>query len=509
MLSDAGLIAAITTQGMFVQKGLLDYAPDFDRGLQFHEAGAQAGLWIMETQKAFDGTEETENAIAYFSESALDKEFDKKTLARHVQKAVKLYDRFHELVTTEIRLLEKTGGKHLSGDKSLADQVLKDHRHRIVLSAKSMFSIYKRDETNLSHDERMKGKHIAWKRVVESGSTHEEDQEWIRTAMYDIGCILMQGYEGVPSNPKAANAWWRKAADLGHPMACNNLGSSFYLGNGLPKDEEKAHFWYRKAKENGFFTKTETFGNELHGWAEAAIAKDTGVPEELAKWVLQGNDLKSRMHTFRVNDWLVANGKASGPRRVAGKLAKLVLKAWGGALDAKSAADVKAIIKKHETVSSIQKGIAQDCPEDRDMSPLDEIRWILGKLKLNPKPESQSEETSLAPQTILHLAHRFIRLADNIELVGGHLKPLSAADVDKNPLFAKLVCVTCGKTAQQTGTDKLKRCTACKSVAMAYCGRECQTKDYSGELGVHGVKSARRVGRESECGMIGKALSSK
>jgi TPR repeat protein len=48
-----------------------------------------------------------------------------------------------------------------------------------------------------------------------------------------------------------AAAWYRKAADQGHPLAQNELGFFYQQGFGLPEDVTQSLFWYRKAAEAG------------------------------------------------------------------------------------------------------------------------------------------------------------------------------------------------------------------------------------------------------------------
>jgi hypothetical protein len=46
-------------------------------------------------------------------------------------------------------------------------------------------------------------------------------------------------------------AWYRRAADLGHLGAMNNLGLMYYQGKGVPQDYPQAMAWYRMAADLG------------------------------------------------------------------------------------------------------------------------------------------------------------------------------------------------------------------------------------------------------------------
>jgi len=55
--------------------------------------------------------------------------------------------------------------------------------------------------------------------------------------MYESGRGVEQKYD-------EAVAWFRKAAEKGHPMAQANLGVMYELGHGVPQDLVKAHMWF-------------------------------------------------------------------------------------------------------------------------------------------------------------------------------------------------------------------------------------------------------------------------
>ncbi|MDN5752647.1 MAG: hypothetical protein L0H15_05115 [Nitrosospira sp.] len=47
-------------------------------------------------------------------------------------------------------------------------------------------------------------------------------------------------------------AWYRKAADQGHPGAQTNLGVLYYKGNGVKQDFVEAEKWFNIASAAGY-----------------------------------------------------------------------------------------------------------------------------------------------------------------------------------------------------------------------------------------------------------------
>ncbi|KAF9970316.1 hypothetical protein BGZ73_006996 [Actinomortierella ambigua] len=63
--------------------------------------------------------------------------------------------------------------------------------------------------------------------------------------MHDVG-------RGVPQHAEEALVWYRKAAELGHETALNNIGVMYKYGRGVEASDETAAEWYRKAAEQGY-----------------------------------------------------------------------------------------------------------------------------------------------------------------------------------------------------------------------------------------------------------------
>ena len=69
-------------------------------------------------------------------------------------------------------------------------------------------------------------------------------------------CMIASIYHlglGVSTDGAEAVKWYRRAAEQGHPVAYNNLGSIYRTGMlGVSIDHQKAKECYRKAVECGF-----------------------------------------------------------------------------------------------------------------------------------------------------------------------------------------------------------------------------------------------------------------
>jgi uncharacterized protein len=70
-------------------------------------------------------------------------------------------------------------------------------------------------------------------------------------AQFDVGFMHAFGW-GVPRNPEAAIAWYRKAADQGLPIAQHFLGIAYLNGEGVPPVDAEAARWFGRAAAQGF-----------------------------------------------------------------------------------------------------------------------------------------------------------------------------------------------------------------------------------------------------------------
>ncbi len=69
----------------------------------------------------------------------------------------------------------------------------------------------------------------------------------------------------------AALVSYRRATELGHAPAQNNLATMYEQGLGLPRDETQAAVWFRRAAEAGFAPAQHSLAGLLRGAPEAAI----------------------------------------------------------------------------------------------------------------------------------------------------------------------------------------------------------------------------------------------
>ena len=65
---------------------------------------------------------------------------------------------------------------------------------------------------------------------------------------YGLGLLYASG-SGIPQSYTEAIGWFRKAAELGHPMAQDELGLMYYNGRSTLQDYAEAAKWFRKAAE--------------------------------------------------------------------------------------------------------------------------------------------------------------------------------------------------------------------------------------------------------------------
>ena len=88
-----------------------------------------------------------------------------------------------------------------------------------------------------------------------------------------LGDMYYRG-EGVPKDYSEAFTYYRKAAEMGHPVAQGNLGSCYSSGEGVAKDYSQAFKWRLIAAMNGDLASQS---------AVAALYEDgLGVPKD---WV--------------------------------------------------------------------------------------------------------------------------------------------------------------------------------------------------------------------------------
>ena len=128
------------------------------------------------------------------------------------------------------------------------------------------------------------------------------------------GQMLLDGAAGLERDPRAAFAWFSRAAGQGHAMAVNMVGRCYDLGWGVPVDKAAAARWFSAAAEAGL-----DWG--MYNYA-TALTLGAGVPEDRAaaldwfrKAAGQGN-AKSMNYigSFHEDGWVVAQDFAEAAR---------------------------------------------------------------------------------------------------------------------------------------------------------------------------------------------------
>ncbi|RDV00901.1 tetratricopeptide repeat protein [Trinickia dinghuensis] len=69
-------------------------------------------------------------------------------------------------------------------------------------------------------------------------------------SMFAIGNYYSHGLFGLPKDRAEAVVWFRKAAELGFPLAEDMLGAAYEYGQGVERDPAQAKHWYQKTLED-------------------------------------------------------------------------------------------------------------------------------------------------------------------------------------------------------------------------------------------------------------------
>jgi len=88
-------------------------------------------------------------------------------------------------------------------------------------------------------------------KVIQSKIESAEYDLRIRSMAYiTLGAMQIEG-QGGPKEPQKGVDSFRKAANLGNPIAMMNLGRAYKLGIGVKQDNKQAKDWFTKAKTAG------------------------------------------------------------------------------------------------------------------------------------------------------------------------------------------------------------------------------------------------------------------
>ena len=84
----------------------------------------------------------------------------------------------------------------------------------------------------------------AWRLLERAAAQH------LAHAENALGEMIEQGRHGQP-DPKAACAWFERAAEHGHGDGALATATCYFLGRGRPQDFAQAHRWYLEAAKAG------------------------------------------------------------------------------------------------------------------------------------------------------------------------------------------------------------------------------------------------------------------
>ena len=136
-----------------------------------------------------------------------------------------------------------------------------------------------------------------WKALADSGDAEAE---------FRVGVMYEQG-EGVPSDPRQAANWYRKAAEQAYARAQYALGTLYEKGQGVLQDYVQAHMWLNLASAQG-----ETgASNERDKLAEKMTPDQIAEAQRLAReWKAK---LSQEQPRTIISSEYPANNGVSGP----------------------------------------------------------------------------------------------------------------------------------------------------------------------------------------------------
>jgi len=118
---------------------------------------------------------------------------------------------------------------------------------------------------------------------------------------------LYRGVDG-PRNSNRAAFYYKKAAELGHIQAMNNIGVAYADGDGVPHDDNKAMNWLKKSARLG---NSEAMYNLALGYHFS----DTKSPGKALTWVRQAADKEYRP-AYMLIGWMTTTGSGTTASRM-------------------------------------------------------------------------------------------------------------------------------------------------------------------------------------------------
>jgi len=118
---------------------------------------------------------------------------------------------------------------------------------------------------------------------------------------------LYRGVDG-PQNFARAAFYYKKAAELGHIQAMNNIGVAYVDGDGIPRDDKQAMKWFKKSAQLG---NSEAMYNLALGYQFSDVRN----AEKAMPWVTQAAEKKYRP-AYMLIGWMTTTGTGTSASRV-------------------------------------------------------------------------------------------------------------------------------------------------------------------------------------------------
>ena len=144
-------------------------------------------------------------------------------------------------------------------------------------------------------------------------STRGEQGDATRGEQEDAEIQYRRGNEyryGDLQNDTEAAKWYQKAAEQGHAPAQRQLGTMYFLGEGVPQHYAEAAKWYQKAADQGYAPGQYRLGL-MYSFGKGVPRNDT----EAAKWTRKAADQGYAPGQSRLGE-LYEDGKGVPPNKV-------------------------------------------------------------------------------------------------------------------------------------------------------------------------------------------------
>ena len=152
-------------------------------------------------------------------------------------------------------------------------------------------------------------------------------------AQYELGSMYYMG-EGVPRDYTQAEFWFRKGAEQGDPNSQFQLGGLYHFGQGVPHDEGMAFAWTMKAAKQGHGD-AEFYISTCYSQDSWGVAKDNA---QTIAWLRKGAEQGHLNSQFYLG-WAYERGEVI-PQDFSESYFWLALAATGNVSDREKRADI-------------------------------------------------------------------------------------------------------------------------------------------------------------------------